>query len=82
MRPKLSCELKSDSVLRQIRDLTAEEMVDWLIEFKGLEKSGRDNVISNLNEQFKWHRLNGRLDRSNFWTVIALLLKVKLFFYY
>lgn len=68
------CNLRKDPVDRLVRDLTAEEMVDWLIEYKGLPEHSRENTIANLQEQFNWHRLRGRLDRIPTLLVLADLI--------
>jgi len=73
----LSCDERPDPVDRAIRDMTPAEFVDWLIEYKGLNPQCRDNVESNLREQYKWHRIQGRLDRSPFWQFMAELLRVR-----
>jgi hypothetical protein len=43
---------------------TAEYFTDWLVKYKGLPESSRENVISNLKEAFTHWELKGRLDRS------------------
>lgn len=69
----LSCDDREDPVLRAVRDLTAKEVVEWLVKYKGLPESSADNVESNLREQFKWHRLQGRLDHNSTAALIAEL---------
>ncbi len=56
-------EFESDPVSRMVRDCTAEELTDWLIKNHGLRPESRTTVVSNLRDQFRWHRLSGRLDR-------------------
>lgn len=73
----LSCDERADPVDRKIRDLTAEEFVDWLVKYKGLPEEARDNVIMNLREQFCWHRLQGRLDRNTTAALVAHLLLLR-----
>ena len=46
------------------RPLTAEYFVDWLIEYKGLNKAHRDNVISNLKNDYARVELQGALKQS------------------
>lgn len=71
---KIECDERSDPVSRCIRDLTAEEVTEWLVKYKGLKEGDAENVASNLREQFKWHRLQGRLDRNTTAALIAELL--------
>lgn len=59
---KLSCDKKKDPVERIIRNMTAKEFVDWLVEYKGLPNGSAENVRMNLDEQFKYHNLQGRLN--------------------
>lgn len=59
--PKLSCDKKVDPTERKIRNLTAKEFTDWLIKYHGLPKGAADTVRMNLEEQYKYHNLNGRL---------------------
>lgn len=65
--------LRDDPVDRMIADCTATEFVDWLIWRGSAEESDKNTLISNLNEQFKWHRLQGRLDRRPGLAVLAEL---------
>ena len=67
---------RTDPVARMVTDLTAEEMTDWLIEHHGLNESSRQTVESNLREQFRWHRLQGRLDRDDTAKTVAELLSM------
>lgn len=62
--PKLSCDKKLDPIERKIRNLTAKEFVDWMIKYHGLPKGSAETVRMNLDEQYKFHNLNGRL-KSN-----------------
>lgn len=73
----LECQKRKDPVARMISDITALEVVEWLIEFHGLDKSSAETVERNLREQFKWHRLQGRLDRGGFAVVMAELLQMR-----
>lgn len=66
-----------DPVERMVRDCTAEEMTDWMIGAHGLDLESRQTVVSNLREQFKWHRLQGRLDRHPTLAIIAELLHLR-----
>lgn len=61
---KLSCDKRKDRVSRKIRNVTAKELVDWMIEYHGLPKGSRDTVTRNLQEQFDWHRIQGRLEAN------------------
>lgn len=74
---KLSCQKRADPVDRMVSDLTAEEFVAWLIEYHGLPACARDTVVSNLREQYKWHRLQGRLDRNTTAGLVAELLLMR-----
>lgn len=73
----LSCDERVDPVSRMVRDLTAQEFVDWLIEYHGLPAASASTVEMNLREQYKWHRLQGRLDRSGAALVVAELLQMR-----
>lgn len=64
MMPELECNKRTDLVDRMVKDMTAAEVVIWLIEHHGLKEASRDIVESNLTEQMRWHRLRGRLDRT------------------
>lgn len=46
-------EMRKDPVARMVCDLSAEEVVGWLIEFHGLDKSSAQTVEMNLREQFR-----------------------------
>lgn len=59
--PKLSCDKHKDPVARKVRDTTAKEFVDWMVKYHGLPKSSVSTVLVNLDEQFKYHNLRGRL---------------------
>lgn len=61
---KLSCDKRKDKISRRIRDLTAKEFVDWLIKYHGLPIQARDNVILNLQQQYDFHRIQGRLENN------------------
>lgn len=69
--PEVACNLREDPVSRLVRDLTAEEVVGWLVQYHGLRKESADSVIMNLREQFRWHRLQGRLDAHPTAAIIA-----------
>ena len=47
-----------------VRPLTAEYFVDWLIEYKGLSPDMRDNVISNLKNDYQRVELQGALKQA------------------
>lgn len=72
-----SCNERKDPVERMVHDLTAAEMVEWLIEYHGLDKGSAETVEINLREQLKWHRLQGRLDRGGFALIAAELLRMR-----
>lgn len=72
MKP-FACDQRVDPVERLVRDLSAEEMVEWMVKYHGLPKSNADTVISNLREQYRWHRLQGRLDHRPFLILLAEL---------
>ena len=62
-----------DPVQDLVRALPAEVFVDWLIEYHGLPETARSVVESNLRTNFRWHRLQGRLDNR---PAIATLAEV------
>ena len=62
---------RCDVVDRMIRDSSPEEFVDWMIKYHNLPQGSAETIICNLREQFKWHRLQGRLDRLPTAAVIA-----------
>ena len=70
-------ELREDPVARLVCDTTAEECVDWLVKYKGLPETQRQNVEGNLRDVFKFHRLQGRLDRNTTAGLIAELLLMR-----
>jgi hypothetical protein len=70
-------ENEDDPVDAMCRAMSAEKFVDWLIEYKGMDEGSRDNVVMNLREQFKWHRLQGRCDRRPFLLVLAELFGMR-----
>jgi hypothetical protein len=49
----------------ELRPCTAEFFVDWLIEYKGLDASQKDNVVSNLKRDYERVRLQGALDYAS-----------------
>lgn len=61
---EVECNKRPDPVDRLVKDLKAEEMVDWLIEYHGLRPESRRTVELNLRESLHFHRLRGRLDRT------------------
>jgi hypothetical protein len=56
---------RADPVDRMVADSTPSEFVAWMVKYHGLPDKPwtRETVESNLAEQFRWHRLRGRLDR-------------------
>lgn len=69
-----SVELRTDPVGRMVCDLTPKEFVDWMVKYHGLPPESAKTVESNLLEQYKWHRLQGRLDRG--WQVLSALAEL------
>jgi hypothetical protein len=61
---ELVCNKRTDPVDRLVKDISAEEIVDWMIEYHGLSKDSRRTVVSNLRDNLHFHRLRGRLDRT------------------
>lgn len=68
---------RKDPVARMVCDSTAEEFVEWMVKYKKLDPAQAENVESNLREAFKWHRLQGRIDRSPLLQTIAVLLGLR-----
>lgn len=68
-----SCEDRKDPVDRMLRDCMAKEFTDWMLQYKSLIPAEAENVEVNLREQFKWHRLQGRIDQSPLLIFIATL---------
>lgn len=73
----ISCNERNDPVERMVRDMTAKEFVEWLVEHHNLPKGSAETVEMNLREQYKWHRLQGRLDRGGTAMVIAEMLQMR-----
>lgn len=74
---ELSCNKREDPVACMVRDMTAEEMVAWMVEYHGLNAGSARTVIINLAEQYRWHRLQGRLDRNTTAGLIAELMVMR-----
>lgn len=71
-------ELRKDPVGRMVCDLTAKELVDWMVKYHKLPVDSASTVEMNLREQYKWHRLQGRLDRGfKVLFAIAGLLRIR-----
>ena len=68
---------RKDPVLRMVCDCTAEELVEWMVKYHGLPPDTSGTVTMNLREQFKWHRLQGRLDQNTTAGLIAQLLVLR-----
>jgi hypothetical protein len=66
-----------DPVQRMVSAGTPEFFVTWLIEHHGAKESSRKTIESNLREQFRWHRLQGRLDRGGWLNFFATLMGLK-----
>lgn len=47
-----------------VRPLTAEFFVNWLIECHGLPESSRETVISNLKRDYQRMKLAGALEQA------------------
>lgn len=71
------CNTRPDPVARMVRDLSPEEIVAWMVEYHGLPESSTQTVIINLREQYKWHRLQGRLDNNTTAGLVAELLLMR-----
>ena len=64
--------------------MTSQETLDWL-RFRGtitaeehaVDGNGFNTLEANLREQYKWHRLQGRLDRFPFLAALAELWKLR-----
>lgn len=67
----MNADERTDPVERLVRDASGEEMAEWMVKYHGLKPSSAETVASNLREQFKWHRLQGRLDQKPTAAVIA-----------
>lgn len=65
---------RDDPVDRMLRDCTAGEFVEWMVRYHGLSTDSAKTIEINLREQFKWHRLQGRLDRPSALTVLAQIV--------
>lgn len=73
----LDCDTEVDPVQRMVRCLSAKEITEWLIKYKDLPESQAENVESNIREQLKWQRLQGRLDRYPFLILLAKLWRLR-----
>jgi hypothetical protein len=69
----ISCNERTDPVARMVRDMTAKEFVEWMVEHHALPAGSASTVESNLREQYKWHRLQGRLDNNPTASLLATL---------
>lgn len=73
-----------DPVSRMVAHGTAREYVDWM-RFRGdisraeaePNADGWNCLECNLREAFKWHRLQGRLDRHPILAIIAQLMGLR-----
>lgn len=74
---KLSCDKRKDPVSRLVRDLTPHEVVQWLIDCHGLPFRAAKTVEMNLREQFKYHRLQGRLDHRGNLALLADIFRMR-----
>lgn len=63
----------ADPVDAKIAAMTPEAITDWLVTFHGLPSTSRDTVARNLREQFKFHRLQGRVDQR---PALAVLMEI------
>lgn len=66
-----------DPVQNMTSAMSPKSTVNWLIEYHGLPEKSRKTVESNLREQYRWHRLQGRLDRGGWLNFFATLMGLK-----
>jgi hypothetical protein len=66
-----------DPVQNMVAAFTARGFADWLIEHHNAKESSRKTIEDNLREQFRWHRLQGRLDRGGWLNFFATLVGLK-----
>lgn len=71
------CHKREDPVERLVTDCTAAEFVQWLVKSHNLPEGSAKTVEMNLREQFRWHRLQGRLDTHPTALVVAQLLGMR-----
>lgn len=74
---KLSCQKRKDPVARLVMDMTPHEVVQWMIEYHGLPFVCAETIERTLREQFKFHRLQGRLDQRSNLAILADLLRLR-----
>ena len=67
----------NDPVQDMVRALSAEEYAEWMVKYHGLPEASARTIELNLREAFKWHRLQGRLDRHPSLAVLAELLMLR-----
>lgn len=65
---------RKDPVDKQVRDLSPEEIAEWLIKYHHLPEESRSVVVSNLRTQFYWHEIRGRLWRGTLASVLSAVL--------
>jgi hypothetical protein len=73
----LSCDKTYDPVDKLVRNLTPEETGAWLVKYHNLPEGSAETVIMNLREQYRWHRLQGRLDKCEPAALFAELLVMR-----
>lgn len=66
-----------DPVQNMVPAFSAHGMTDWLVNHHHLPEGSRKTVESNLQEQFRWHRMQGRLDRGGWLNFFATLMGLK-----
>lgn len=68
---------QSDPVQNMIRVSSPEKFATWLIDCHGAKASSRRTLETNLAEQMRWHRLQGRIDQSPLLVGLAELWKLR-----
>jgi hypothetical protein len=67
------CNKRTDKVDRLVSDMTAAETVAWLVQYHDLPPAAIETVTRNLETQYNWHELSGRLhvgevnERARLW---------------
>lgn len=67
----------SDPVDAKVAAMTAEEVVEWLTKYHGLAPDSAGTVVMNLREQFRFHRLQGRVDQRPALAVLMDIFKLR-----
>ncbi len=74
---KLACQKRKDPVARLVMDMTPHEVVEWLIEYHDLPQVAAETVERTMREQFKFHRLQGRLDQRGNLAILADMIGLR-----